>query len=111
MSTREAERGRLERSGYFERLKWASFAHSAVYTALLIVWAIPGLKTATFVFGLAHGLGWIAMSLACLWAVRRRVIPLRIGVAVAVIGGVGPFVGSWEFHREEVRRNQSVNAG
>jgi hypothetical protein len=32
------------------------------------------------------------------------VIPLRLGVAVAVIGAVGPFVGSYEFVREERRR-------
>jgi hypothetical protein len=36
--------------------------------------------------------------------VRARVIPLRLGVAVAVIGAVGPFVGSYEFVREERRR-------
>ena len=37
-------------------------------------------------------------------AVPARVIPLRLGVAVAVIGAVGPFVGSYEFVREERRR-------
>jgi hypothetical protein len=56
------------------------------------------------VFGFAHGIGWIVMSLAVLVAVRARVIPLRLGVAVAVIGAVGPFVGSYEFVREERRR-------
>ena len=34
------------------------------------------------------------MCLLCLDAVRARVISLRLGVAVAVIGAVGPFVGS-----------------
>jgi hypothetical protein len=47
------------------------------------------------------------MSLACLYAVRTRVIPLRLGVAVAVIGAIGPFVGSYEFVREEDRRLRS----
>ena len=64
-----------------------------------------------FVFGLAHGLGWIAMCLASIWAVRHRVIPLRLGVAIAVVGAVGPFVGSWEFVREQRRRNASVKPG
>jgi hypothetical protein len=88
----------------FARLKRGSFLHSAIYLALLAVWIIPGLKQPTFVLGLAHGIGWILMSLACLYAVRTRVIPLRLGVAVAVIGSIGPFVGSYEFVREERNR-------
>ena len=49
---------------------------------------------------MAHGLGWIAMSLACLVALRLRVIDLRLAVAVAVLGGIGPFIGSYEFWRQ-----------
>ena len=41
------------------------------------------------------------MSLVCLAAVRLRIIPLRIAVAVAVLGGIGPFFGSAEFIREQ----------
>ncbi len=63
-----------------------------------------GLSQGRPAYGLAHGIGWILMSLACLYAVRTRVIPLRLGVAVAVIGSIGPFVGSYEFVREEGRR-------
>ena len=88
----------------FTRLKWASFAHSTVYAVLLVVWLVPGLHALEFVFGMAHGLGWIAMCVLTLAAVRARVIPLRLGIAVAVIGAVGPFVGSDEFVREERRR-------
>jgi hypothetical protein len=83
----------------FERLKWGSFAHSAIYTTLLVVWLVPGLSDLEFVFGLAHGLGWIAMTLACLVALRLRIVDLRLAVAVAVLGGVGPFFGSYEFAR------------
>ena len=83
----------------FERLKWASFTHSAVYTVLLVVWLVPGLAGLEAVFGMAHGLGWIAMSLACIVALRLRVIDLRLAVAVAVLGGIGPFIGSYEFVR------------
>ena len=84
----------------FERLKWASLTHSAVYSVLLAVWLIPGLHGWEMVFGMAHGIGWIVMSLACLAALRRRVIDLRLGVAVAVLGGIGPFIGSLEFVRQ-----------
>lgn len=84
----------------FGRLKWGSFLHSAVYTVLLVVWLVPGLAGLEMVFGMAHGLGWIAMSLACIVALRLRVIDLRLAVAVAVLGGIGPFIGSYEFWRQ-----------
>jgi len=87
----------------FTRLKWTSFAHSIVYTSL-IACALAGLAGPTLVLGWTHGILWIVMSLACIAAVRRRVIPLRVGVAVAVLGGLGPFVGSYEFIREQGRR-------
>jgi hypothetical protein len=85
----------------FARLKRASFTHSAIYLTLLTVWLVPGLHTFEFVFGLAHGIGWICMSLACIYAARARIISLRLAVAVVVIGGIGPFVGSWEFARAQ----------
>ena len=91
----------------FETLKRLSFTHSAVYLTLLTVWLVPGLHPLEFVFGMAHGLGWIAMCFACLVALRRRIISLRLAVAVAVIGAVGPFVGSYEFVREQRRRRAS----
>jgi hypothetical protein len=89
----------------FERLKVLSFAHSAIYLTLLTVWIVPGLKTEELIFGWAHGIGWIVMSLLAIDAVRRRVIPLWLGVTVAIIGGVGPFAGSIGFVVEERRRS------
>jgi hypothetical protein len=86
----------------FTRLKWASFTHSCVYAALLIsAFAAGKPEPLTFVLGLTHGLMWIIMSLACLTAARLHVISLRIAVAVAVLGGIGPFFGSAEFVREQ----------
>jgi hypothetical protein len=90
----------MTRALTFTRLKWASFIHSAIYTVLLVVWLVPGLSGWEAIFGMAHGLGWIAMTLACLVALRLRVIDLRLAVAVAVLGGIGPFIGSYEFWRQ-----------
>jgi hypothetical protein len=89
----------------FTPLKWTSFGHSCVYLALLVcAFAAGKPEPATFVLGLAHGLLWIAMSLACIAGARLRVLPVRLAVAVAVLGGVGPFFGSYEFIREQRRR-------
>ena len=84
----------------FRALKYASFTHSAIYGALLFA-SFTGRDT--LVLGWAHGIGWILMSIACLIAVRQRVLPLKIAVAVVVVGGVGPFVGSLAFVLEERR--------
>jgi hypothetical protein len=92
----------------FEQLKLLSFTHSAIYLTLLTVWLVPGLQGAERVFGWAHGIGWIVMSLLAIDAVRRRVIPLWLGVTVAVIGGVGPFAGSAGFVVQERRRHPST---
>jgi pilus assembly protein TadC len=89
----------------FTRLRWTSFAHSCVYLALLIcAFAAGNPQPLTFVLGLTHGLLWIFMSLACLTAARLRIVTLRLAVAVAVLGGIAPFFGSFEFIREQRKR-------
>jgi hypothetical protein len=85
----------------YRTLKRLSFTHSVIYLTLLTVWILPGLHQLEFIFGLAHGVGWIAMCVLCLAALRARVISLKLAVAVTVIGAVGPFVGTFEFVREE----------
>jgi hypothetical protein len=86
----------------FTRLKWTSFGHSCVYLALLVCAFLAGNpEPLTFVLGLTHGLLWIFMSLACIAAARLRVVSLKLAVAVAVLGGIGPFFGSYQFIREQ----------
>jgi hypothetical protein len=86
----------------FTRLKYLSFTHSAIYATLLVLAvADHPLKTP---FGWAHGIGWIVLSLLCLVAVRRGVIPLWLALLVIVIGGLGPFAGSIGFIVAERRR-------
>jgi type IV secretory pathway VirB6-like protein len=88
----------------FTRLKWTSFFHSCVYTSLLIcAFALGKPQPVTLVLGWTHGILWIGMSLACITAARMRIVSLRLAVAVAVLGGIGPFFGSWEFVREHRR--------
>ena len=87
-------------SSAFRALKWTSLFHSCVYLSLLLcAFALGKPQPATFVFGMTHGVLWIGMSLACIAAARVRVVTLRLAVAVAVLGGIGPFFGSFEFLR------------
>lgn len=93
----------------FRSLKWVSFAHSTIYTALLVcAFALRNPQPETFVLGLTHGLLWIAMSLTCIACVRLRIVPMRLAAAVAVLGGIGPFFGSYEFVREQRRRSRAA---
>ena len=91
-------------------LRRLSYTHSAVYAALLYVAFVDRRDDLVTVLGWAHGLLWIAMSLLCLEAVRRRIIPLWLGVMVAVVGGLGPFAGSIGFIVQE-RRQRSTDRG
>ena len=94
----------------FERLKWLSFAHSAVYIGLLTFWAIPGEQAVQPALGWGHGVGWIVISLLVITAVRWRVLPLWLAVMVAVVGGIGPFAGSIGFIVEGRRRGRRSHA-
>ena len=89
----------------FRRLEAASFTHSLVFAALLVcAFALNKPEPATFVLGLAHGVMWIGMSLICILAARMRLIPFWLAVTIAVLGGLGPFLGSLGFVVLERRR-------
>ncbi|MBU3673923.1 MAG: hypothetical protein KGR19_05350 [Acidobacteria bacterium] len=94
----------------FTTLKRLSFAHSGAYVILLAVWLIPGLALAESIFGFTHGIGWILMVLLVLVALQARVLGLRLAFAVAVLGAIAPFFGSWEFVREQRRRDARAAA-
>jgi hypothetical protein len=49
------------------------------------------------------------MSLLCIDAVRRRVLPLWLGLMVAVVGGVGPFAGTIGFIVQERRQSPLIS--
>jgi hypothetical protein len=83
---RQPEPGRL-----YHYVKLASYFELALFSGLLIVWAIPGLETATFGFGLAHGIGFVALAILIWIAVLRHEAPYYL--LAATLTPVGP-VGS-----------------
>jgi hypothetical protein len=93
------------------RLEAVSLFHSCVYLALLIcAFALGNPEPATTVFGFGHGVLWIVMSLVCIAAARARIIPFWLAVTVAVLGGLGPFLGSAGFLYESRRRQRALPA-
>jgi hypothetical protein len=104
-------RARFPTAVTFGRLEAVSFAHSAVYLALLVcAFAAANPEPATFILGLSHGLLWIGMSLVCIAAARAGVIPYWLAVTIAVLGGLGPFAGSAGFVIETRRRRRRTTS-
>ena len=73
----------------FRWVKWASWFESALFAALLVVWIAPGFEHETFVFGLSHGIGYIALCLLIFAAILRREAPWPL--LAASLTPVGPF--------------------
>lgn len=92
----------------FRVLKWLSFAHSAIYFTLCVLAVADVLPDVKLVVGWMHGFGWIGMCVLTIAAVRAKVIPLWLGACVAVLGGVGPFIGSAGFVVEQRRRDRAA---
>ena len=72
-------------------VKRASWIELGLFAGLLVVWLAPGLEHPTFYFGLAHGLGFIALALVVWAAVLRHEVPYTL--LAATLTPVGP-VGS-----------------
>jgi hypothetical protein len=72
-------------------IKRTSYVELAIFMGLLVVWLLPGLDEATFVFGLAHGLGYIALVIVIWIACLRHEAPYTL--LAATLTPVGP-VGS-----------------
>ncbi len=75
----------------YEFVKLASYVELALFAALLVVWLAPGAEAATAFFGLAHGLGFIALALLIWFAAIRHEVPYTL--LAATLTPVGP-VGS-----------------
>jgi hypothetical protein len=75
----------------FPWVKRMSWFELALFAGLLVVWLVPGLEHETFFFGLAHGIGFIALALLIWAAVLRHEAPYTL--LAATLTPVGP-VGS-----------------
>lgn len=75
-------------------VKRASFLELAIFICLLAVWLAPGLEGPTFVFGTAHGVGYIALCLLLWVAILRREAPFWLFAATLTPAGpVGSVIG------------------
>jgi hypothetical protein len=89
-------------------VKAASYFELALFAGLLVVWLLPGLEEPTFVFGLAHGIGFIALALLIWFAILRKEAPYTL--LAATLTPVGP-VGSVIAIEYLERRGDDLAAG
>jgi hypothetical protein len=77
----------------FAWAKVASWIELCLFAGLLVVWLAPGLEHATFYFGMAHGLGFIALALLVLVTVLRHEAPYTLlGATLTPVGPVGSVI-------------------
>jgi len=78
----------------FGWVKVLSWVESAVFAGLLVVWLAPGMKEATFWFGLGHGIGYVALVLLLLYATVKREAPWPLlAASLTPIGPFGTLIG------------------
>ena len=73
----------------FAWVKRAAWVESALFAALLVVWIAPGLERATFLLGLSHGIGYLALCALLLIATIARETPWPL--LAASLTPAGPF--------------------
>lgn len=90
----------------FAWAKVASYVELALFAGLLVVWLAPGMEGPTFVFGLAHGVGFIALCLLIWAAVLRHEAPYTLLAATLTpVGPVGSVIAIRVIERREARRD------
>ncbi|HEX5893550.1 MAG TPA: hypothetical protein VFY33_01865 [Solirubrobacterales bacterium] len=78
----------------FRWVKLASWLELCLFAALLVFWLAPGFERETFAFGLAHGIGYIALCLLILLTIVRRQAPWPLLAATLTpLGPVGSVIG------------------
>jgi hypothetical protein len=89
-------------------VKRASYIELALFAALLLFWLLPGFEGETFVFGLSHGIGFIALCLLVWIAVLRREAPYTLLAATLTPAGpVGSVIAIEWMERRQPRAEGS----
>ena len=75
-------------------VKRASWLELAIFAALIVVWLAPGLDRETFIFGLTHGIGYIALCILIWVAILRHEAPYTLLAATLTpVGPLGSVIG------------------
>jgi len=85
-------------------VKRASWIELGIFSVLVVFWLLPGFDQETFVFGLAHGIGYLGL-LALIWAavLRHEASYVLLAASLTPVGPLGSVISiEWtEHHRPE----------
>jgi hypothetical protein len=96
----------------FVWVKRASYIELALFAGLLVVWLIPGMEHETFVLGLSHGIGYIALVLLIWIAILRHEAPYwLLAATLTPAGPVGSVIGITVIERRQSSPAQSGERG
>ena len=75
-------------------MKRASWLELAIFAVLIVVWLAPGSTRETFIFGLTHGIGYIALCILIWVAILRHEAPYTLLAATLTpVGPLGSVIG------------------
>jgi hypothetical protein len=93
-------------------VKLASYVELALFAGLLVVWLLPGLEHETFVLGLSHGIGYIALVLLIWAAILRHEAPYTLLAATLTpVGPLGSVIAIEVIERRQGLKNERDPAG
>jgi hypothetical protein len=96
----------------FRWVKIASYVELGLFAALLVFWLLPGFDHETFVFGLSHGLGFIALCVLIWIAVLRHEAPYwLLAATLTPVGPVGSVIGIGYMERRDDSENRLGEEG
>ena len=90
-------------------VKRVSWLELAIFTVLIIVWLLPGFDRETFIFGLTHGIGYIALCVLIWIAILRHEAPYTL--LAATLTPVGPLGSVIAVEVIERKRRAQVTGG
>jgi hypothetical protein len=74
-------------------VKLLSWLELAVFAGLIVVWLLPGLDHETFIFGLTHGIGYIALCILIWIAILRHEAPyILLAATLTPVGPLGSVI-------------------
>lgn len=111
-STRTTPLRRIEPGRLYIWVRWISWLELAVFAALIFFWLAPGFDNESFIFGMAHGIGYLLLC-AVIWAaVLRHEAPyILLAATLTPVGPLGSVIGIGWFDRKrerEAAENQSA---
>jgi hypothetical protein len=92
-------------------VKAASWVELALFAALCFFWLAPGFDEETFIFGTAHGFGYLALLAFIFVAIVRREAPyVLLAASLTPVGPLGSVIAiEWiERKRPAYRRRRSA---